>query len=375
MSRVARNIYMRKDGRLEGRYINGYDESGRAVYGYVYGKSSDEVSEKLSDCIANVVMADACEAKLTFGGVAERWLSGVSIRVKESTLARYRYLLEAHILPSLGNMSVKNINSSHIADFAQSKLQGDFGKGKPLSANSVRDLLTIIRSVLELAVAEKLIDSEININFPKSHQREIRVLSKQEQRALENVLLGKYIDRYSLGVLLCLYTGMRLGEVCALRWSDIDIDSKVIRISKTAQRIQNKDTEDNRKTRIIVDNPKTHASMREIPMPEFLAELLSDYKKADEFYVLSARKSHPADLRSLQNRFKSILSAANIESVNFHALRHTFATRCIEAGVDAKSLSEILGHANVSITLDRYVHSSMEQKRESMNKLTAFLQS
>lgn len=174
------------------------------------------------------------------------------------------------------------------------------------------------------------------------------------------------------GIMLSLFTGLRLGEVCALKWSNIDLENSILYITTTMQRVQNLSIE-GPKTKVYVSEPKSACSIREIPIPDMLLRLLANFSNNGSCYFLTGSSEKFIEPRNLQYHFKTVLKKALIFDMNFHALRHTFATRCIEVGVDIKTLSEILGHANVNITLNRYVHPSLEEKRLNMEKLSEFL--
>ena len=161
------------------------------------------------------------------------------------------------------------------------------------------------------------------------------------------------------------YTGLRIGEVCGLKWCDIDLNKGIFKVRQTVQRIYV-----NSSTKLTIDTPKSKSSVREIPLPKFLTEILRNFKSDDSAFILSG-KENPTDPRTLQYRFKSLLKKADLPSINYHSLRHMFATNCIALGFDVKTLSEILGHATVETTLNRYVHSSMERKTVCMNLLKA----
>ncbi len=205
------------------------------------------------------------------------------------------------------------------------------------------------------------------LSLRKSSQ-EMRVLSAQEQHHLITVLT-KNMDRYKLGVFVCLFTGIRIGELCALQWKHISFSERTIKIEQTIQRLQCEDLNATCKTHIVITEPKSFCAIRAIPITDFVAEYLKPLTGMPTDYILSGESDTPIEPRTMQNRFKTYLREAQIADANFHALRHTFATRCVEAGFDIKTLSEILGHSSVKITLDRYVHSSMELKRENMGKL------
>lgn len=196
----------------------------------------------------------------------------------------------------------------------------------------------------------------------------MRVLSISEQEKLERVL-REDLSFSNLGILLCLYTGIRIGEVCALTWKDIIAEEQILSVNKTMQRLQQLNGFE-RKTRIVISSPKSECSIRRIPLPDSIYHLLQSNRCSDDSYILTGRINKFVEPRTMENRFKKVLRLAGVQDTNFHTLRHTFATRCVELGFDIKSLSEILGHASVNITLNRYVHPSMELKQKNMNMLS-----
>ena len=203
----------------------------------------------------------------------------------------------------------------------------------------------------------------------KKVDTEMRVLSIEEQRQLTKVLLDN-TDTIKLGVLISLYTGIRIGELCALKWENLNLSSKTLSIRETMQRIQCSEKTETVKTKIIITEPKSRCSIRNIPIPDFLIELIQQFQNTPRSYVLTGDNNRYIEPRTMQNWFKRYVQESGIEKANYHSLRHTFATRCVEVGFDVKTLSEILGHTNVNITLNRYVHSSFELKCDNMNKLS-----
>lgn len=197
----------------------------------------------------------------------------------------------------------------------------------------------------------------------------MRVLTPKEQDALAAVLVHN-MDRYKFGVLLSLYTGIRIGELCALQWGDFDTNLSTMMVRKTMQRVKNTDNQSNSKTKIIITEPKSPCSVREIPLPPFMVEVAKPFQTNPDAFVLSGTVSQYVEPRTMQNRFQTYVKQSGIASANFHALRHSFATRCVELSFDIKTLSTILGHASVNITLNRYVHSSMELKKANMSKFS-----
>lgn len=375
MPKSGKNIYKRKDGRWEGRYVKHRDSRGKATYGSVYGKTCSEAKQRLAEAITSIetsvnpcsVVTDTT-SEFIFADIAGQWLSVNSMKVKPSTFAGYKTTLDLHILPSLGNKAIQRMTAMEVNCFAKEKMVNGRIDGKGgLSPKTVRDMLSIIKSIFDFAWNEKIIDNRLTITYPKHQLQTIRVLTRQEQSALESVLIND-TDIHKLGILLCLYTGVRIGEICALRWQDISPGFDMLSVQQTLQRIKNF-SDDGAKTKILVDTPKSLRSVRVIPIPTFLSPLMQNFSNGNHVNFLGTDDAFFTEPRTMQNHFAKVVKAANIPDANYHALRHTFATRCIEAGVDVKSLSEMLGHSNVNITLNRYVHSSLEQKREGMNKL------
>jgi len=376
LPKAGKNIYKRKDGRWEGRYPKHRDFNGKAIYGSVYGRSCTEVKNHLAAIKANPHVEKPCVVTnnhtLTFAHIAKQWLSVIVLKVKPSTYAGYTSALDLHILPSFGEHRIHRLTALEINRFAKEKLECGRADGRGgLSPKTVRDILSIIKSIMDFAWNEKIIASRIITTYPKQYQEAMRVLSRQEQAALETVLTTD-INIHKLGILLCLYTGLRIGEVCALLWQDISPEYDMLSVRHTMQRIKNLN-DDKSKTKIITDTPKSLRSIRVIPIPTFISPLLRRFSVCNHAHFLGTDNFTYTEPRTMQNHFLKIVKSANIPDANFHALRHTFATRCIEAGVDIKSLSEMLGHANVNITLNRYVHSSFEQKREGINKLERYI--
>ena len=365
MPKRGENIYKRKDGRWEGRYIKQRHNGGKPQYGYIYGKTYSEVKEKIVKARAGLTRAgEPSSTPLYYKDIIRDWLSMARIRTKESTYSRYVYLADTHILPYLGEYTLDilttQIIESHIS-FLLSAGRIDGGGG--LSPKTVTDILVIIKETVNYA---RNIGIQPNCYLDgltiKKPQPEMRVLTIEEHRQLVDVLLYN-TDLPKFGVLLCLYTGIRVGEVCALKWENFDIDQGVLFIKETLQRIQDPEFKGGRKTKIIITEPKSRNSIRAIPLPEFLIEKSLEFKATPNSYILTGRHDRYMEPRLLQYHFKRYAFKCGLDDVNYHALRHTFATRCIEIGFDAKTLSEILGHTSVNLTLNRYVHSSLDIKR------------
>ena len=374
MARTGENIYKRKDGRWEARYIVSYDETGKAKYKYLYARSYSDVKAKLLK--AQNGMPIVCDIekqsnKDFYEFWLNQWLKARKISIKESTYIRYRNTIKNHIKPELGKYPINKISTALMEKFVYNKLiNGRLDGNGGLSPKTMSDILLIIKESFKYAQAFGIITicSFDRISVKKSNQ-EMRVLSVSEQKRLLSILLTD-LDRYKLGVFICLYTGIRIGELCALQWKNISLSDKTMKIEHTMQRLQDEDPNALYKTKIIVTEPKSNAAIRTIPLPDFLTEAIKTFNGSANTYILSGECKTVIKPRTMQNRFKTYLNEAQIDDANFHSLRHTFATRCIEAGFDVKTLSEILGHSSVKITLDRYVHSSMQLKRTNMNKLS-----
>lgn len=373
MSRKGESIFKRKDGRWEGRYIKERNPQGKAIYGYAYGKTYWEAKEKM----VKMVAAAKTEARtpqessadcITFGALATGWLCTKRENVKESTFIKYRNLLNCNILPRLGKIAAAQVTVDILKDLHNWLLTKGGRKKQGLSPKTVADAFSIIRSVLRYAEIQKIpiccTGTEVTV---RSVHRKMRVLSAAERKRLVKWLAANP-SRRNLGILVCLYTGMRLGEVCALRWEDISEREKTIYVRSTMQRLQ-MDQNTLRKTAVIITAPKSASSIRTIPVPPVLQNTLDQYRTPDG-YLLTGTEAW-VEPRTMENYFKRILKAARLPRVNFHCLRHTFATYCVEMDFDVKTLSEILGHANIAITMNRYVHPTMKMKRESMNRLSS----
>lgn len=352
MPKRGENIYKRKDGRWEARYVKEITADGKKKYGSVYASSYKEVKEKQQLCILQPT-ENYNPIRITVTELIAEWLSNMKNHVKPCTYQKYECVCRNHIISDLGTIAVRYISRFTIMSFTERLLE------KNLSAKTVNDILIVLGLALKYA-QETYSITVPKINYVKEHQREMRVFSVQEQQIITEYLL-KQIDIHKFGVLLALYTGMRIGELCALRWDDIT-DEHIV-INKTMMRIKNEQS----KTEVKIGSPKSESSNRIIPTPKCLLPMINQFRSNG--YVLSNDKLKYTEPRLMQIKFGQMIAECNIEKTNFHALRHTFATRCIEAGVDVKTLSELLGHSDVKTTLNRYVHSSFELKQKSMEQL------
>lgn len=303
--------------------------------------------------------------KILFDEILKQWLNSKK-NIKIQTYQKYENLIRLNLNNNLGKITISEIKQLDIVNFFE-----DLTK-KCVSISTQKTLFYIINSALKFAYQNKYckyIDLKI-IKF-KSSTPKIQVFSREIQQKLEEEL-KKNLNIRKVCLLLCLYTGLRIGEICGLKWEDIDFDNKSIHIKRTIERIKNANKESTSKTILIESTPKSITSERIIPIPDFLIEYLKKYQNADNFYILSNDETL-YDTRQFEAFYARTLKKIGIDHVNFHTLRHTFATRSIEAKMDIKTLSEILGHSSIEITLKLYVHPSYELKKQSIESLVKFM--
>jgi len=358
MPKREKNIYKRCDGRYEGRYIKGYGEDGRAQYGAVYAKTYPEVKEKLEKVKSSPPQGES-GGKQTAKSVIGDYLVRQKILIKPSTYGIYERYLTNYISPYFGNRKCHTLTQKIIQAFADHLIQNG------LSVKTTKSVFSFLKAGLTGAADEGVFE----IRLPKHAGREAVAFSLDEQRRLEAAASGSdAIDH--LGVILCLYTGIRLGELCGLMWTDVDFGSNNLHIRRTIQRIK---SDGDAKTQIAFMTPKSQSSARRIPLPPFLSELLQSHKcETGGEYILS-RNGNPIEPRNFQYRFKNLIADAAVKSATCHSMRHTFCTRALESGMDVKTLSEIVGHASPTITLNQYAHSLDEHKRNSMESIATFI--
>ena len=280
---------------------------------------------------------------------------------------KYGDILRNYILPEYGDKELSDITNENLICFANNLRITGGVKKTGLAASTVSEIITTMNALRIYALKRDYsVIFDTDCVTVKQEKPNIRVFSIAEENCLI-AYLKENMNLTELGIMLCLYTGIRIGELCALKWSDIDLKEKTMRIGRTMQRLRVEGKK--HKTEVKILEPKSSHSVRTIPLPDTFMELLSKYH-TDEAFLLTGDQNKFAEPRTIQKRFKKILKKSGIADANFHATRHTFATRCVELGFDIKSLSEILGHASVTITMNKYVHPTMELKRENMNKIT-----
>lgn len=375
MARKGLNIYKRKDGRWEARYIRSRTAQGKPKYGYLYASSYHEARNNLQHMLQFQDKIPETKEKgknSTFESVSMEWLDTFSINFKESTYIRYRTLVECYLMPSFRTVKIEKIMKKDVLELCKHLELNGKRNQTGLSPKTISDILSVLRRILNyakmcgIAVDPMIFDVRI-----KQTQRQLPVLSLSEQTILQQYL-ENHPDALNLGILLCLLTGIRIGELCALTWDKISIPEKSIYICQTMQRIQNRIPE-SPKTHIAIASPKSSSANRIIPLSNLLLRFLNLYPLEHTGFFLSGSVSKAVEPRCVQRRFHKILNDCGLKRRNFHVLRHTFATRCVEAKIDIKTLSEILGHSSVTITMNRYVHPSLELKRETMEQLADFI--
>lgn len=346
LANTGDNIYRRKDKRWEGRFISGRKANGQAKYTYVYGKTRTETKEKLEKRKLMVAAQPTGSCRMTVKELFLWYLERID--VKPSTRSRYKFQIENHILPHLGSVSVASLTANQLLGFLHQQRESGRLDGGRLSVKSVRDIGVLIKAALKAAVTEyHFYCDALNVKLPKAKQREIEPFTGTELQIIAKMLTpaANYKDA---GIILSANCGARLGEVCAAKVSDIDFVNGTFRIERAVQRIKQGE-----KTQLVVQTPKSDASVRTVPLP---ADALEYLQKAvaglpQDAYILTGRADKPMEPRTYQYYFESVLRRCGIRKRCYHTLRHTYATRCIEKGIDIKSVSEMLGHSDITTTL------------------------
>lgn len=367
MARRGENIYKRKDGRWEGRYVRGRRENGATWFGYVYGNRYGEVRERL-----NRLKLDHARKETDYPRPSRKrlatWLDvwlyeRIQPHVRRSTFEGYVRQVERHVKPLLGSLYLHEIGEEHLADFSERLC-------RKLAQSTARGIQRLLKACLKEAVTAGLLHESPYSRFrmPKAPRRPPRILTQAEQRRLEQAALsGGCIEQ-----ILPLYTGLRLGELCALKWSDVDFGARTLRVQRSVQRLSSPQSAG--KTALQIGTPKSDSSVRELPLPAFLLALLREKRRkapADRF-IFPGKGGAAMDPRTMQNHFKALAGALNIPNAHVHTLRHTFATRCLEQHIGFEVLSQLLGHSSPRVTMDHYAHATDENMRRSISKLRCF---
>ena len=357
MEKTGITITKRKDGRYVGKFIVEYADNVKAQYHYVYGKTYEEAENKVM--IGREIASRYLSGRyITVGKVYQEWLNAVVNRVKESTLVNYQNKFEKHILPEFGEIPCADLTAGRINAFINKKLADG------LSASYVRDIFTVFKTMLKYAQEEYGFRLSLkNVVLPKAERKQVEKISDTEQKKLVSYLKAN-MSLTAFGILLSLFMGLRIGELCGLKWEDVDFQNKILHIRRTVQRISS--ANGNRKTKIVISAPKSATSFREIAIPDMLMKYFEMFRDEADHFILSGTDK-PVEPRTMQYRYKKILQSAEVENHNYHKLRHTFATNSAEKGFNVKALSAVLGHSSVTLTLNRYIHPDRTYERRLMN--------
>ena len=322
---------------------------------------------KLIFFILNLIMTTIKEVKKmvkrkSFKEIVNLWKEDKKRFVKQSTFSAYVLLIENHILPYFGE--VEEIQEEDVQKFVLSKLN------EGLSQKTIKDIVIVLKMIIKFAVKFHYYEyKQIEIKFPTDElKKELEVLSVNDHKKILNHIQENFTFK-NFGIYMCLTTGMRIGEICGLKWGDIDLEKGVIKVRRTIQRIYIVN-QSIRYTKIISDTPKTKNSIRDIPISSELSKTIKSLKKLvnDNYYVVT-NDEKPTEPRTYRNYYKRFMKKLGINELKFHGLRHSFATRCIESKCDYKTVSVILGHSNISTTLNLYVHPNLEQKKKCIDQM------
>lgn len=365
MARKGLNIYKRKDGRFEGRYIKGRKPDGNPQFGWIYGSSYESVKELLEPLRFSYRHTKNNRETMLFKEYAYRWLHDKQ-KIKPTTRAAYERQIRLHLNPVLGEIYLYVLTKKDVQQFVDSLTK------KGLGSRSVRSIFVLLSSILDTA-AEQILEENIctNIRLPEQEYayKNRSVLKRADQKKLEHVARK---SKYGVLLMLAVYTGMRVGEISALRWSNVDLEEQTIQVSETAQRMKIRGGKS--KTVVHFGAPKSRRSIRKIPLCNTLTEYLKKCKKtAQSEYVVSCKGGY-AEPRVCQYRFAKLLKEAQLSHINFHGLRHTYATRCAECNIDISTISAYLGHSSIQMT-QRYITSLSEHQRTAVKALDNLYQS
>ena len=377
MARHGENIYKRKDGRYEGRYVTGKKSNGTTRFGYVYGMRYTEVKKRLLEKKAEIQQTVHPEAAVR-GMTVEKWMrswleTDLLGGIKASSYLTYQNQMNRHILPCLGRMQMASITPEMVHSFLECL------QAKGLGENTVRGIYRLLSAAMRAALDDGIISKNPcrKICVERGERVQQRVFSREEQKKVEKTLS----QGEDLTALFAMYTGLRLGEICGLRWSDINWENGTATVCRTVQRLKRMDTDKclkcgDAKTYLMIGSPKSPSSCRTIPIPTFLLKRLEIQKKQRSAAQLTTgyifgTGMRAADPRTIQRRFAGVVRRLEIPDAHFHTLRHSYATRLLEMGVDVKTVSQLLGHSSAKTTLDCYAHSLLDQQRSAVAKLSA----
>ena len=377
MARHGEIIYKRKDGRYEGRYVTGKKSNGTTRFGYVYGMRYTDVKKRLLEKKAEIQQTIHPEAAVR-GMTVEKWMrswleTDLLGGIKPSSYLTYLNQMNRHILPCLGRMQMASITPEMVHSFLECL------QAKGLGENTVRGIYRLLSAAMRAALDDGIISKNPcrKICVKRGERVQQRVFSREEQKKVEKTLS----QGEDLTALFAMYTGLRLGEICGLRWSDINWENGTATVCRTVQRLKRMDTDKclkcgGAKTYLMIGSPKSPSSCRTIPIPTFLLKRLEIQKKQRSAVQLTTgyifgTGMRAADPRTIQRRFAGVVRRLEIPDAHFHTLRHSYATRLLEMGVDVKTVSQLLGHSSAKTTLDCYAHSLLDQQRSAVAKLSA----
>lgn len=357
MGRKGENIFKRKDGRYEARYIIDYI-NGKAKYYSVYGKTYSEAKNKRRISMKEkVIKKNKSNKNTNFEELINLWLEYKKKKIKMSSFTTYYATVNKHIKPIFGNCSINTLNENIFNDYIFKLIDE-----KKLSRNTIHEIANLIKQIL---IFNKI--TNINIYIPAKEQKEITIFTKEEINIIKMNCLT-YEDRIKFSIILSLYTGIRLGELCSLKKENFDLRNKIMKINNTLIRV--KCLDGNKKTKVILSPPKSKKSLRLIPIPESLNDYIIFYlsdMNNDSYFLSNSNKY--IEPRVFYNKYHKLLKIWNINYKKFHTTRHTFATIADEKNVSTKVLSEILGHANTNITQSLYIHPTLKHKRKIINQI------
>lgn len=366
MARHGENIYKRKDGRYEGRYVIGKTLGGKTRFGYVYARQYSDVRELLlaKKAEQSRSVERPVAKRITLAKWVEYWMENDLLgSVKESSYQVYRRQIDRHLLPALGKFDLAELTPGVVYEFVRNMQESG------MADSTARGVYRLLAASMRFAQEEGIISKNPcrKIRVQAAEYVEQRVLSREEQKMLQALPEAQE----DLPTMLGLYTGMRLGEICALKWSDIDWERRTIMVRRTAQRVARAHAGNGGKTFLLIGTPKSRRSQRVLPVPAFLLERLRARmldETSEYVFGVSMRAAEP---RTIQRRFQRLMERLRITGVHFHTLRHSFATRLLELGVDVKTVSSLLGHSSTKTTLDIYAHSLLDRQRSAMELLAA----
>ena len=363
------SIVKRKDGRWQGAVTIGRNDNGSQRRQYVYGKTRGEVAEKMNKLINSINSGSFIDKNKN--PTVEEWLyfwllTYKKNSVKQKTFDQYEGVIRVHLVPEFGDLRLVELKEAQLQKF-YNRL---FVNG--LSARSIQIINTVLSAALKKAIKSRLILFNVcdAVELPKQTKKERRVLSAEEQ---EQLLKELKKDEQGAMYIFALFTGLRRGEVLALRWSDVDLEAGIIKVTKALNRVKTY-VDSGDKTKLIVSEPKTETSKRVIPIVDSLIPLLKKQKKLTRDnneldLVFPSEAGGYIDPGNYNRKFYKIVKRSGLPKANPHSLRHSFATRALEAGVDLKTTQELLGHSSISITADLYTHSMMKHKKQELRKL------